>query len=669
MTGLSRIFSWGLFLGLFLLSNPLFAQATALVIPEQSQALIQRLVAEPFPELCSSTLSQTRIQGETVSLHFKGDSSFVVTLAHPSSPKQGPILAWFKVLVPPSACPELLPGLKQLFEKRTIPDPWVEVKFATSNQAQSMKRSVYGIIVLGALLFAPCCILPWYRRRRSRWLWGLALATLAIGLRAFQPGLISNWYSIYPNETMNLGLGYVSLGLMLPLQILYDLFPATPGLDLALGLSLYAWVFLVLAAAPLADALGFSRKVGFIWALFLAAWPLMVLLGRTDSPHNAALMLWFAGGLSYQRLLHGTAKEKIHPLRSLFPMLPMTFFIIAIASIRIEAIIWILSWILLVSRRSDWLSKKRFFLAASPLIGFALSLPVVYTSLHQQGTGFDFQAIFRTDLWGTLTTTAFLRWTGFALTILGLVLITRKHVHPQGTSQAGRILLSMLLFISPGFVSEKVLTDQLTLRYFLPLACLAFLCVAVVFQPIPRLPKRYKRIVPVLSVLFILLAWCLDAETLFSPQHRLIFRHEPDFLTEHLRDKPAESVVCLADVQMNVRFPGPHYSLNAAFLPLAGAERYLGLPIGFKTLNEENEIPSSCDYYYESPICHLEELNIIDPSIAKDAHLVAKICRQWKAHATLEPIAQQRLPFLVFYQLRPGHTLDLTLYRVHSTQD
>ena len=128
-------------------------------------------------------------------------------------------------------------------------------------------------------------------------------------------------------------------------------------------------------------------------------------------------------------------------------------------------------------------------------------------------------------------------------------------------------------------------------------------------------------------------------------------------------------MVCLADAVMPRHFPGMHKDFDSLFLPRPGAERFLGLPIVFQTLTEQTELPKTCDYYYDSPACHLGSLEYLPQSLREDALQVADACQRWEQSATLERIAEQNVPFVTPPAAISGETVTLTLYRVHSKHE
>ena len=513
---------------LFLFWNVASGDNPAFVLPPQSQSSIQRLTDDPFPPVCGAELDRTEIQGDKITLHFTGSDSFVIDLLHPSASVEAPVVGWFKVDSSTAPCRDFLPVFRRLSEQRPIDTPWIPVE---TERAPSPDYSLFflGIVVGLALLWAPYGIGLWYAGQDRRWVWALALGIFAAAVRLARPGVIYNWYSVYPNEAWRIDGFTVSPGLMAPLHVLGLIFPGVSLLDISLGLSLLASIGAVLAAVPMAKALGFSQRQGILWAVLLAAWPILTQLGRSDSAHNLTLMVWFAGGLAYARALKGSPRF----------MIPACLSALACAGLRVEAMLWPLAWLLLFVRLDDLSSFKRGLFALSPVFVLPLILPASRSLVSGQSGTMQFEAFLHAPLhlWQSLTLNSFAAQSGLILMGLGLILM---NIGPDPKSRflrTARMLTAMMLLAGPTLFSGLDLENQLTLRYYLPLAALAFLCIAALSSRPSTRPKPLAWLPELLLFVWLVLVWTTEEGRGFSTDKQFTFRKEPAFLMEHLHDK------------------------------------------------------------------------------------------------------------------------------------
>lgn len=625
------------------------------VLPPESQPLIEKMIAEPFPKPCGATLESAKINQYNVELKFQGADSFDIKLIHPSRLERSHSFFHFAFENEPSNCPEALSLLAPLFVERIQANPWKEIRKKANGRpdaGQGMVASLADgmangntqplrslqedsndwlnktiklglpinfvlsvlliLALLASLLLVVCICIVDLKKRDLR---PLILAVITALPIYFTSPLPTNWYSIFQFDWHQISSDFPTwrayttfLGTVLP--------EGASVFSAVVAINQICYVLSVVLIYHLFRKAKLSQNIAFIAALMFGIVPVLRQLGAGDCQHLVVLCLWLLAGELYRRFVEKDA----HPL-----LLPALIVVILLATTtRIETFLWFMVWPLLFKPESKRAIRQLLLVLAICSV-FILPLTLLYFQFDLSRFHFNLGGLlkflkFPFDLWGGLLEPVWINSIVVLPALAGLYYLVI-----ESRSRAFRLVAAVCLVAMPTFFSDYSPGKQLENRYFLAIYPLIFIFFAKAMDNWMRSAKIIDRLLHLALTLSLLVVVFHNILQAYPVEKQFTFRNEFLFLEEAAAKIPQGSTICMVDPQINHHLLKAHSNdMDTSFAPKRDQGRYMGLSVKFlsmrgpkfsKSYSDDAILEEACDYYYRTSACDLQAAAV--PDIAK----------------------------------------------------
>lgn len=573
---------------------------------------------------CAASLESIGIDRSRVTLRYERPR-FEIVIVHPDASAEGHRVGPYRVLG--GATPEC-PDAPSLFAERlaaqSLEDPWELLPEPSADRPRwgpplpPWARAIAGaaIVLAHVAVFLLLALSAFVRKTADARAWlvaPLAVAVLAWCARLAIVPVVFNWYSITPESPVWIllrGQGFVGL------EELFQRLPfAGADVDHVFAFVRISGALACGLAVLLAERLGVSRRDAVIVGVLMALSPALVRMGASDAPHPIALTLWMAFCLAWERARSRGARG-VAALIFVGALLPL---------VRAETWIWLLAAVALFPPRRSTPRSSWLVLGATCTVAFVVALPALRAAQELHGGSLLAWLSLPVKMCGGLSLAP---WVSACVVLFGLAVLVRSD-----RSLAVRWTLAVLAVGLPVLASEHTDVNALTMRYYLPLAFLVELAVAVALSKIgDALAPRFA----VASLIGATLLCAAEARGWLAADRQYVFRHEVDFLRTAIARLPRDARVCMLDPAMNQDWPGTHVDLDSAWSPRGGG-KYVGLEGRLVTVAKEVPDFDQCSHYYETAACFLDPK---DHRTRDDVEHVLRICAAWRTHAEGEPLAE-----------------------------
>ena len=573
---------------------------------------------------CAASQESIGIDRSRITLHYERPR-FEIALVHPDASKEGHRVGPYRVLggATPS-CPDASSLFAQRLAAQSLEDPWELVREPSADRPQWSRpfplwaRALGGVaILLAHAALVILLVLPAFARKTAdarAWLVApLAVSVLGWCARLATTPVVFNWYSITPESPSGvvlLGQGFVGL------EELFQRLPfAGAGVD-----HVFAFVRLSGAlgcglAVLVAERLGMRRRDAVLVGVLMALSPALVRMGASDAPHPIALTLWMAFCLAWERARMGGARAVVAWML-VGALLPL---------VRVETWIWLLATVVLFPPRRDTSRAAWLALGITCLSALLVALPSLRASQELRGGSLL--------AWVSLPVSACSGLSRFPVVMACSVLVGLAVLARSYRNLAVRWMLAVLVVGAPVLASGHTDINALTLRYYLPLAFLTVVAIAVAFSKLGDVLAPRLAAAPLIAATLFSAA---EARGWLAADRQYVFRHEADFLRSTIARLPSNARVCMLDPAMNQDWAGAHVDFDSAWSPRGGG-KYVGLEGRLVTVAGDMPDLGQCSHYYETAGCFFEPK---DERTADDVEHMQRICAEWRALVETEPLAQ-----------------------------